>query len=624
MEARPQGSLEQAVAAAAKQVQLAKHVPASTYRLQLNRFFTFKDATRIVPYLSELGVEDCYCSPYLKARPGSLHGYDIVDHGVLNPELGDLEDYDGFTKAIHDAGMGQILDFVPNHMCMFGNEMWDDVLENGRAASCSRFFDIDWFPAFSGISDRVLLPILGDLYGRVLEDGRLQLGYESGAFSLGYFEHRLPIDPSTYCLILGPHLDELKRELEETHPDYLEMVSIVTASKNLPGRGETVPERLEERVRETNVMKRRLSDLMTRNAAARSLVDKAVKDLGGERGNEASFARLHDLLERQAYRLSYWQVASDDINYRRFFVINDLVGLRVEDPLVFERVHRLVRRLVAQGSIDGLRIDHIDGLFDPSSYLEALQKLAWAERVRGSIVRKAEIASIDPEEIDAAVAASAPDVPRSIYVVVEKVLAQGETLPDTWPVDGTTGYQFGSLLDQLFVDHRHHRAILGTYREFTGMTADFRDVLYTCKKLLLSTALSAPLTALAGEVNRISDASWRYRDFTFNNFRDAIREIISCFPFYRTYVDPHHESKNRNDIDVIAGAIREAKRRNPAMIAEVFDYLGDILSLRYPGLGEPEDRDRQRLFVAHFQQLTGPAMAKGAEDTAFYVYNPLI
>ncbi len=624
MAAEGKQALEEVLAQVARQVQAARHVPASTYRLQLSPGFTFKDAARIVPYLSELGVEDCYCSPYLKARPGSLHGYDIVDHGALNPELGDAEDYAGFTKALHDAGMGQILDFVPNHMGMFGNKMWDDVLENGRASSCSRFFDIDWFPTFSELSDRVLLPILGDLYGRVLEAGQLQLAYEGGAFFLTYFEHRLPIDPSTYGSILEAYLEDIKGELGETHPDYLEIVSIVTASRNLPRRSETVPERLEERVRETQVMKRRLSELTTSNSAARSLVDKAVNDLGGEKGNQSSFARLHELLERQAYRLSYWQVASDEINYRRFFVINDLIGLRIEDPLVFERAHRLVRRLIAEGGIDGLRIDHIDGLFDPSCYLAALQRLAWTERVRGAIARGPEIAQTDLEKIGGMIDASTPAAPRTIYLVVEKVLAQGERLPETWPVDGTTGYQFGSLIDQLFVDPRHRRALLETYREFTGMTADFRDVVYKSKNLLLSTAFSAPLTALAGEANRISDGSWQYRDFTFNNFRDAIREVISCFPIYRTYVDPQHESKNRNDVEVVNAAVREAKRRNPAMIVAVFDYLRDILNLRYPGSGTPEDRESQGLFVAHFQQLTGPVMAKGAEDTAFYVYNPLI
>lgn len=358
-----------------------KRWPVSVYRLQFNSSFTFRHAAELVPYLHELGVTDCYASPYFKARAGSLHGYDVSDQNALNPEIGSEKEFRDFVHRLQKHGMGQILDIVPNHMAIFDNPKWQDVLENGPGSIYARFFDIDWEPVKPELHQKVLLPILEDLYGNVLENGQITLSFEQDAFVINYREHRLPVGPRTAVVMLEPCLALLRERLSDTHQDFLELQSIITACKNLPERSEIDPERVAERYREKEIIKRRLAELYAGNEKIKVTIDEYAKSFNGVKGDSGSFSQLHDLLEKQAYRLSYWRVAAEEINYRRFFDVNELVALRMEDPVVFEETHRLVRDFFRKGMLTGLRVDHIDGLFDPAGYLWRLQEACWLDLV---------------------------------------------------------------------------------------------------------------------------------------------------------------------------------------------------------------------------------------------------
>jgi (1->4)-alpha-D-glucan 1-alpha-D-glucosylmutase len=616
-----------------KDIRRSKRWPVSVYRLQFNSSFTFKDAARLVPYLYELGITDCYSSPYFKARPGSMHGYDITDHNALNPELGTKKEYQDFTRQLKKYEMGQILDIVPNHMAIFDNPKWQDVLENGPSSMHARYFDIDWNPFKTELNQKVLLPILEDLYGNVLENGQITLCFEQGAFHVNYQAYRLPVGPKTSVAVLEPCLIKLKESLSEKDADYLELQSITTACRNLPDRSETGSERIDERHREKEIIKRRLAELCSKNKTIKLTIDEVTKSFNGAAGDSSSFGKLHDLLEKQAYRLSYWRVTANEINYRRFFDINELVALRMEDPVVFEETHKLVRELLAKGMITGLRVDHVDGLFDPAGYLWRLQeacqvdlalmhvksdpKLAGADfdalgkelqlRFRTERESKADLASLQP-----------------IFIVVEKILSEKETLNEAWPIDGTTGYEFAVGLNQIFVNRRHSRAFLDIYRWFTHSDVSFQEIAYQSKKLVMMTSMAAETNVLAHLLNRVSERSWQYRDFTLNSLRDAIREIVACFPVYRTYLDAYQDYIDKRDEGIINTAALYAGRRNPAMSSNIFDFVRDTLLLKYPTGMDEDGRNEQRLFVMHFQQFTGPVMAKGVEDTAFYIYNPLV
>ncbi|MGH7822841.1 MAG: alpha-amylase family glycosyl hydrolase, partial [Candidatus Binatia bacterium] len=353
-----------------------RRIPASTYRIQLHRHFTFADVRALVDYLSRLGVTDLYLSPYLGARPGSTHGYDICDHTQLNAELGGEGEYEPLVAELARHGMGHILDFVPNHMgiAAAANRWWRDVLENGPSSPYARFFDIDWDPVKPEIKNKVLLAILGDAYGLVLERGELRLEYADGALRLRYFEHDLPINPRSAPRLLRHDLDRLKEALGEDHPSWREFLSIATELQNLPAYTEASPERIAERQREKEVARERLRRLVESDGAVSNHVARCLRAFNGIPGEPASFDLLHDLLEAQAYRLAYWRTAFHEINYRRFFDVNDLAGLRVEEPDVFEATHTLVLRLVREGKITGLRLDHLDGLFDPAAYLRRLRE----------------------------------------------------------------------------------------------------------------------------------------------------------------------------------------------------------------------------------------------------------
>ena len=548
--------------------------PRATYRLQFDRDFTFPDAAGLAPYLADLGASDLYASPLTKARPGSTHGYDVVDPNALNPELGTREDFDRMVGALHEHGMGVLLDIVPNHMGVGSdNAWWLDLLENGPSSPYARFFDVDWHRG-GDLSGKILLPVLGDHYRAVLKGGELQLAFDAGegSFAVNYYEHRLPLGPKTYPAVLegdpGEDIPELHRLSE--------------LFRGLPGR-EVAGER------DTACLKEDLARSCARSPEAARAVEERVRDVNGD--PEA----LHHLLEAQAYRLAYWRVAGDEINYRRFFSVNNLAGVRVEDERVFEATHRLILDLLARGSVDGLRIDHPDGLYDPASYLRRLRDAAAGARD----------GTADPRE--------------PVHVLVEKILAHRERLPEHWPVSGTTGYEFANLATGLLVDPAGEAGLDDAYQDFIEREMSYGEVLYDRKKLVMRTALASELDALSRLLLRISATGRRY-DFSFNLLRDALSEVVAFFPVYRTYVAA--ETVSETDRRHVEEAVSRAKEASTAADKSVFDLVRDALLLDLDG---PEEyRDLVLRFAMKFQQYTGPVIAKGAEDAALYIYFRLV
>ncbi len=578
------------------------HIPVATYRLQLNAELGFEKARGLVPYLHELGVDACYLSPLLAATPGSNHGYDVVDHGRINPELGTEAELVAFASELTGRGMGVILDVVPNHMCVSGsrNAWWTDVLENGPSSPYARYFDIDWHPPKADLRSKVLLPILGDQFGCVLEDRAIAIHYEDDAFVARYYETRLPIAPRTWHQILEPALQGLRARVGDADGSVLELESILTALRHLPLRTDTEEARVRERLREKVITKRRLHTLLESSAVARRSVDEALAAINGAAGDSSSIDRLEDLLAEQGYRPSFWRVACDEINYRRFFDINELAAIRVEEPAVFRAVHEIPLRLARKHLVTGLRIDHVDGLLDPAQYLADLQ------RAFGPLL------------------AGGDQVKQQAYVLVEKILGPGERLPPSWPVQGTTGYDFGALVMGVLVDAAGLAALQEIYETFTGRTEPFDDVVYESKKLVLKSAMSSELTVLARKLDAISEQHRATRDFTLNSLQEALGELIACFPVYRTYVGRDDAAAGAADRIEIERALREAKQRNPATSGSIFDFLRSLLLLEEPPRLDDSERRARRDFVLRFQQLTGPVMAKGLEDTAFYRHFPLV
>lgn len=575
--------------------------PSATYRLQLGGQLTVRAAQELVPYLHELGISDCYLSPLLLPRAGSSHGYDICDHNQINPSLGDETDVIALSQALHERGMGLILDVVPNHMGINDtrNTWWMDVLENGPGSRYASFFDIDWQPVRPELHNKVLLPILGDQYGDVLERGELQLTFNDGAFCIHYYDVTLPVAPRSYSHILGHALGALVAELGESHPDVQQLQSILTAIGYLPPRVALPPERLAERNREKEVIKRRIAALAEQSPAVLIAIDEAVRIFNGNAGDPGSFDLLHALLEDQPYRPAFWRVAAEEINYRRFFDINELAALRVERPEVFEATHRLVFRLVADGHVTGLRIDHPDGLYDPAAYFRRLQQ-AYAEATNSG---------------------EASDKP--LYVVAEKILAQGEALPSSWLVDGTTGYDFLHVVNGLFVAAENAALFDQIYGQFADTHTTFHTLTNQTKKMIMLISLASELNELSFQLEQIAEKNRRYRDFTLNSLTFALREVLACLPVYRTYIDGPDDVSDR-ETRAVEFAVAEARGRNPRTAAAVFDFLRDTLLLRNIGQFQPVDQPRLVHFVMKFQQLSGPVMAKGVEDTAFYRYNRLV
>ncbi|HEY4749487.1 MAG TPA: malto-oligosyltrehalose synthase [Steroidobacteraceae bacterium] len=563
-------------------------IPRATYRLQLNAGFTFRDATAIVPYLAALGISHVYCSPYFRARAGSAHGYDVVDHNSFNPEIGDRDDFERFVAALRAHGMGHILDIVPNHVGILGadNDWWMDVLENGEASAYADFFDIDWTPSTAERAHKVLVPVLAAPYGSELERGALELRFEpaSGSFAVFYHSHRLPLDPRTYPRIL----DRVPALVSNT-----ELENIRRSFAALPDRSAITPEQVSERSRAKELHKRRLALLAHNNPAVASAIEAAVRSFSGTATEPASFDTLHELIELQAYHLAYWRVAAEDINYRRFFDVNDLAALRVDNESVFEVTHRLVLQLIGEGKIDGLRIDHVDGLYDPAGYVRRLQRRI--AQVRGSVEMPA------------------------LYLVIEKITASFEHLPE-WPMHGETGYHFANVVNRMLIDSATRARMDRVYRGATGESQEWRDVAYACQQLVLRRSLASELNVAANQLVRIARSDRNSRDFTFNNLRNALAEVIACFPVYRTYVTDTVADSDRRYIE---WAIAAARRRHAATEASVFDFVRAALLLELPASSDGQLR-AMRAFAMKFQQITAPITAKGIEDTAMYRFNRLI
>jgi (1->4)-alpha-D-glucan 1-alpha-D-glucosylmutase len=540
----------------------------ATYRLQLSRGFGFREAAGLVPYLAALGVSHVYASPITKARPGSAHGYDIIDHNRLNPELGSDDEFRGLVDALHRHGMGLIVDFVPNHMGVgTDNFWWLDVLEWGEASPFAQYFDINWDALRPDLKGRVLLPVLGGQYGEILESGEIALRFDAaaGSFSAWYFEHRFPISPPCYATILqagGEMLAGLAGDF-----------AALGGSSDGAAREEAA------------VLKVRLAEA-AREPAVAAAIAAAVAQFEGRLGEPQTFDRLHRLLETQHYRIANWRVAAEEINYRRFFNINDLAALRMELPELFERTHRLLFALIIRGDVKGVRIDHIDGLFDPGAYCERLQQ--------------------------------AFETP--LYVVVEKILARYEMLP-AWPVAGTTGYDFANQVLGLFVDPAGEAAMTRLYHRFASRDEAFDDVLYAAKLRIMRVNLASEMNVLAGEFHRLSMRQRRTRDFTLNGMLAALEEVIAAFPVYRTYVSPSGVSPD--DHHYVDWAVSQAKKRRRGADTSILDFLRAILLDEATMQADPSPGVALHAAM-HFQQVTGPVMAKAAEDTAFYRYNRLL
>ena len=566
-------------------------VPGATYRMQLDRNFTFDDAAGLIPYLSALGITHLYSSPWLKARAGTTHGYDIIDHNLINPEIGDTQSLGNLSAVLASRGIGHILDFVPNHMAIgrADNVWWLDVLEWGRASPYAEYFDIDWVPLKPQLNQRVLVPVLGDHYGKVLEAGELVLRFDLaiGGFSVWYHDHRFPIAITQYGPLIRAALDLAGADPQA--PDRSWQRALARLAKDF----ETVGRRRARADRErSRALKIDLANLARTSSEAADALARSAAAVNGRAGDADSFLPLHRLLERQSYRLAFWHVASDEINYRRFFDINELAGIRVEHPEVFEAVHRFVASLIAKGELQGLRIDHVDGLFHPREYLARLRDLGG-------------------------------DAATSPYIIVEKILASHEALREVWPIAGTTGYDFLNQVNALLLHPGGAHALMRSYQRFIGRDIEFDDVVHDCKRLVIQALLGSELNVLAREFDRIAQRHWRTRDYTLETLRAALIEIAACFPVYRTYVARRGAStEDRRDI---AWAVSQARKRWRGLGREALDFVEMVLTT---DLIRPAAKGYRRAEVIraamHFQQYTGPVMAKGLEDTAFYRFNRLI
>ncbi|MGO4524272.1 malto-oligosyltrehalose synthase [Microvirga sp. 2MCAF35] len=557
--------------ARARRNTLASPPPRATYRLQFHKDFTFDDAVKIVPYLAKLGISHVYSSPIQTAAPGSTHGYDIVDHSTINPELGGEEGFRRLSTALKEHGLKLLLDIVPNHMGVGGkdNGWWLSVLEWGRFSPVAEAFDIDW--ERPGADGKLIVPSLGGLYGEVLEKGELQLKLDAmeGSFSVWHWEHRFPIRPTTYPVVLDLALAALADETRTGELRVLtERLRALEDSASSPEKAETI--------------KRELAQAVAASPAVRKAIDSAVAVVNGVAGQAESFNILHRLLEAQAYRLSYWRVASSDINYRRFFDINTLAGIRVEIPEIFEKTHELIVRLVDDGLVHGLRIDHIDGLADPESYTRALQR----------------------------------KVGPGFFVAVEKILEPGEELRP-WPVAGTSGYDVLNVIDGILVDGEAGDTFEQIYRKASGLQGSYDDLLKQAKVEITGKNFASEVEVLVSDIKAIADADRRTRDYTAFSLRQALVEIIASFPVYRSYLGEREPAQE--DIRLIGETVREAQQSSTLPDRGMHDFIAAALL----GKAKADPADIRR-FRRRFQQLTGPVMAKSLEDTLFYRYGRLI
>jgi (1->4)-alpha-D-glucan 1-alpha-D-glucosylmutase len=590
-------------------------VPVSTYRVQMHKDFAFARAQAIVGYLKRLGIGDFYSSPIFEARPNSMHGYDVTRHDRLNPELGGADGFASFSAELERQGLGLLLDIVPNHMGV-GNDSiwWQDVLENGHASQYSEYFDIDWKPLKAAMRNKLLLPILGDQYGAELEAKHIQVSIEDGRPLIHYYDHTMPMAPRTLPIIF----DQLNPA--EPLPEYVR--ALLTRLRDIPPH-ETSDESLREQRRA------QLAELLPqlrealRSPEMQPIIQRSLTAINGIEGDPHSFDRLHLLLDAQPYRLASWRTSAEEINYRRFFDVNDLVGLRMENPAVFAETHCLIRSLIASHQVTGLRIDHCDGMFNPRQYLIRLQLLYLASQCAGPKPEQETAANgIERSVLDPVRGYDWSRSQGPLYTVVEKILEPREYLPPEWPVRGTSGYDFVYLANGIFIQSSNEKRFDAIYAQVLGHPVDADELIYRSKLQVMQTALASEVYVLTNLLSRIAASNRRARDFTDNILETVIRETIASFPVYRTYIDDRGEYGAR-DVAFLRSAIARAKRLNPDINASAFDFLRETLLLKSGSSAAARQArpDPEILYFAlKFQQLTGPVMAKGVEDTAFYVY----
>ncbi len=574
---------------------LASHVPSSTYRIQLNQGFRFSDALRILDYLYELGITDLYLSPVLASRKGSNHGYDVIDPTRVDPDLGSEEEFTLLQTELQNRGMGLLLDIVPNHMAASAeNPWWMDLLENGSQSAFAAYFDVDWNSSAPGLHGRILLPTLGRRFGEALESGELKLVYSDGRFFIQYFELLFPVSPRSYYSILNQGVETLKEALGEENAAYQEYSGILASTLEL-ARGDRRVENAAERRMRFESARDRLRSLANASPEVARLMKENIAEINGREGDPASFGRMQRLLAEQNYKLAFWQNLNETINYRRFFTIADLVGVRVEDPIVFEATHGYILRMVARNPAAGLRIDHIDGLRDPLGYLNRLQERLATDETKSE----------------------APS-----YVIVEKILAPGEDLPEDWPVSGTTGYDYTNQANGVFVHPDGVRQIEEIYSQFIGRRQDFGDVLYQKKKLVMSTLLGVEMRTLGRYLSEIAALDRYARELDRGRLMEALVEVTACMNVYRTYT--RNMDLRPQETQYIEEAVAQARTRAPHVSPGYFNFVREVLLLLNPPHVLPDQREMRLAFVTRWQQLTGPIVAKGFEDTALYVYHPLL
>lgn len=583
--------------------QKLNRIPLATYRLQLGADLTLDQVTALLPYLERMGISDVYLSPLFRARAESSHGYDVVDHGTIDPAIGDMQSFARLAGAAREAGMGVLLDVVPNHMGINdpANAWWNDVLENGEGSFFADFFDIEWHPHASALQDKILLPFLGEPFGTVLENGDLNVVYRERRLQLEYGPRRFPLAPSSWPTVLDLARDD-ESLAANNNPvaatDRAELSSIITQLRNLSAGSKRDSDSMDERYREQKIAARRLEQLVAASPNVRESLDRALTTINGEPGNPRSFDRLERLVDEQWYRLAYWRVASDEINYRRFFDVNDLAAIRVDDPRVFEQVHRLVGRLLEAGFVTGLRIDHPDGLRHPLAYFKSLQTLYRASR-------------------------SDNGLPSNVYVLAEKILSGDEPLATDWPISGTTGYDLMNIIGPVQVCGDGLNELRAIYGRLTGHTQKPADVVYESRRTVLLTTMASELQMLTVQLYRIARQHRASRDFTRPALEQALREVLASMSVYRTYARGDSWDVSEADYRTVTSAVRMAKRRNRTMIFSVFDFIASILLLEHPPTLTPEQAEERRQFTLKLQQVSGPVAAKGVEDTAFYRYYPL-
>lgn len=555
-------------------------IPTSTYRIQFHAGFNFAAAQKIISYLADLGISDIYASPIFKARAGSTHGYDVVDPNQINPELGTPEEFDTLIREIQNRDIGWVQDIVPNHMAYDSqNKLLMDILENGPDSDYFEFFDIEWDQAYEDIKGRVLAPMLGDFYGNCLENGEIKLNYDESGLSVNYYSLQLPIRIESYAQFMTHNLGHLARSLGRHHPDFVKLLGILYLIKNTPSEPKG-----KERYDQIAFVKNLLWELYNQNPEVKEFIDSNVEYFNGEAGKPESFNPLDNLLKDQFYRLSFWKVGAEEINYRRFFTVNELISVRIQEVRVFHKTHALISQLVEEGKITGLRIDHIDGLYDPTEYLKRLR-----------------------------------DKTGNTYIAVEKILEPGEVLPN-WPIQGTSGYDFLNDVNGIFCQQANEQKFTDFYTQFTGIKATYEDLSVEKKQLIVEKNLAGDVDNLAQILKRIAGHSRLGIDFTMNGLKRTLAEVLTLFPVYRTYVNG--DGFREEDRSYIKEVIEEARKRIPLLVNEL-NFIESLLLREFEQPLSTEEYLRLH-FVMRLQQLSGPLMAKGIEDTLFYVYNRLL